>query len=195
MNLEIFNNLLNKVKESDFIQNFLTELTDYLEKNSKGENQLKPQQKETSLEAVNQENGLYQVVDFSSNGVYLQNTETNKIFEETNLPQEIKNKIGNDYILRYQNGTYNIEQELTDKFMNNMVGIQEYKKIQENFIKESNIQQIDPNTKYKIKDHQENHTILTYGKENTIKVPNELLPFFTNEKTTLIYKNGKFEKT
>ena len=125
MNLEIFNNLLNKVKESDFIQNFLTELTDYLEKNSKGENQLKPQQKETSLEAVNQENGLYQVVDFSSNGVYLQNTETNKIFEETNLQQEIKNKIGNDYILRYKNGTYNIEQELTDKFMNKMIGIQE----------------------------------------------------------------------
>ena len=74
------------------------------------------------------ENELYQVVDFSSKGVYLQNMSTNKVFEETNIPQELKNQIGNDYILRYKNGEYIFEEQLTDDFMNGLIDIKEYQK-------------------------------------------------------------------
>ena len=106
MNLDLFNDLVNKVKESDFVQNFMEELSNYLENSNnteKGEIELN--NKENKLDANRVENGLYQVVDFSSKGVFLQNTNNNKVFEETNLPKELMDKIGNDYILRYKDGT------------------------------------------------------------------------------------------
>lgn len=112
------------------------------------------------------------------------------------MPKELMDKISNDYILRYKDGNYVIEEELTDDFMNSMVGIQEYKRIQENFEKESNILKIDPNTHYTVSSRKEDFTVLSYGEnsKNTIEVPNELLPYFINEQTVLNYKNGKFEK-
>ena len=188
MNLDFFNDLFNKVKESDVVQNFMEELSNHLEKtNKKGENQTNSYQND-------KQESLYQVVDFSANGVFLQNTNNNKIFEETNMPQEIMDKIGNDYILSYENGTYNIEEEITEDFMNSMVGIQEYEKIKQDFINESNILEIDPNTHYKVQTRDKDYTMLSYGENNTLKVPNELIPYFTNEQTILNYKDGKFEK-
>lgn len=188
MNLDFFNDLINKVKESDVVQNFMEELSNHLEKtNKKGENQTNSYQND-------KQESLYQVVDFSANGVFLQNTNNNKIFEETNMPQEIMDKIGNDYILSYENGTYNIEEEITEDFMNSMVGIQEYEKIKQDFINESNILEIDPNTHYKVQTRDKDYTMLSYGENNTLKVPNELIPYFTNEQTILNYKDGKFEK-
>ncbi len=188
MNLDFFNDLINKVKESDVVQNFMEELSNHLEKaNEKGENQ-------TNSHQNNKQENLYQVVDFSANGVFLQNTNNNKIFEETNMPQEIMDKIGNDYILSYENGTYNIEEEITEDFMNSMVGIQEYEKIKQDFINESNILEIDPNTHYKVQTRNKDYTMLSYGENSTLKVPNELIPYFTNEQTILNYKDGKFEK-
>ena len=188
MNLDFFNDLINKVKESDVVQNFMEELSNHVEKgNEKGENQ-------TNSHQNDKQESLYQVVDFSANGVFLQNTNNNKIFEETNMPQEIMDKIGNDYILSYENGTYNIEEEITEDFMNSMVGIQEYEKIKQDFINESNILEIDPNTHYKVQTRDKDYTMLSYGENNTLKVPNELIPYFTNEQTILNYKDGKFEK-
>lgn len=188
MNLDFFNDLINKVKESDVVQNFMEELSNHLEKaNEKGENQINSHQND-------KQESLYQVVDFSANGVFLQNTNNNKIFEETNMPQEIMDKIGNDYILSYENGTYNIEEEITEDFMNSMVGIQEYEKIKQDFINESNILEIDPNTHYKVQTRNKDYTMLSYGENSTLKVPNELIPYFTNEQTILNYKDGKFEK-
>ena len=64
-----------------------------------------------------QENCLYQVVDRSLNGVFLQNLFNNKVFEETEIPKELLDKLGNDYILRYRDGEYVFDEELTDKFM------------------------------------------------------------------------------
>ena len=188
MNLDFFNDLINKVKKSDVVQNFMEELSNHLEKaNEKGENQ-------TNSHQNDKQESLYQVVDFSANGVFLQNTNNNKIFEETNMPQEIMDKIGNDYILSYENGKYNIEEEITEDFMNSMVGIQEYEKIKQDFINESNILEIDPNTHYKVQTRNKDYTMLSYGKNSTLKVPNELIPYFTNEQTILNYKDGKFEK-
>ena len=190
MNLDIFNDLINKVKENDLVQNFITELSNHLEKNDN-----KPDGKnEKQVDMYREENCLYQVVDFSANGVYLQNTQNNKTFEETNLPQELKDKIGNDYILRYKNGEYIYEEEITENFMNSMVEIQEYKKIQENFIKESGIDKIDSNTRFKVISREEDYTILEYNNDNKIQVPNELIPFFADNTSILYYKDGKFEK-
>ena len=73
--------------------------------------------KSSSEEEFKQEDCLYQVVDRSLNGVYLQNLKSNQVFEEKELSKELLDKIGNDYILRYSNGEYVFEEELTDKFM------------------------------------------------------------------------------
>ena len=73
--------------------------------------------KQSNDNELKQEECLYQVVDRSLNGVYLQNLKSNKVFEETDLPKELLDKIGNDYILRYKDGEYIYEEELTDKFM------------------------------------------------------------------------------
>lgn len=193
MSLDLLNDLVNKVKESDFVNNFIDELTDYLKNaNEKGETQLNNEQN-NNLDIYREENCLYQVVDFSSNGVFLQNTNNDKIFEETNISQELLDKIGNDYILRYKDGKYIIEEELTDNFMNSMVGIQEYRKIKEEFEKESNILEIDSNTKFNVDLRNSDNTILSYGKEkNTIEVPNALIPYFAVEGNVLKYDNGKF---
>ena len=78
------------------------------------------QEQNTKLNKSREENGLYQVVDISSNGVYLQNMSNNQVFEEVDIPKELLNQIGNDYILRYKDGTYTLEQELTDKFFENL---------------------------------------------------------------------------
>lgn len=195
MNLDFFNDLFNKVKESDFVQKFTEELSNYLEKaNEEGRGQLAVQENNKNLYTYREENALYQVVDFSSNGVFLQNTNTDVTFEETDIPQDILDKIGNDYILRYTDGKYVVEQELTEDFMNSMIGIQEYRKIQEQFEKESNILHIDANTKFNVLSRDSDYTMLSYGEKDTIKVPNALVPFFTNEQSVLVYKNGKFEK-
>lgn len=195
MNLDFFNDLFNKVKESDFVQKFTEELSNYLEKvNEEGRGQLAVQENNKNLDTYREENALYQVVDFSSNGVFLQNTNTDVTFEETDIPQDILDKIGNDYILRYTDGKYVVEQELTEDFMNSMVGIQEYRKIKEQFEKESNILHIDANTRFNVLSRDNDYTMLSYGEKDTIKVPNALVPFFTNEQSVLLYKNGKFEK-
>ena len=72
-----------------------------------------------------EEGVLYQVVDRSLKGVYLQNMSNKKVFEETDIPKEILNIIENDYILRYKDGKYVIEKELTEEFFDNMTPIDE----------------------------------------------------------------------
>ena len=130
MSLDLINDIVNKVKESDFVNNFIEELSNHLANvKEKGENQMDNENTNSNkLGEFRKENELYQVVDLSSKGVYLQNMSTNKVFEETNIPQDLKNKIGNDYILRYKNGEYIFEEKLTDDFMNGLIDIQEYQK-------------------------------------------------------------------
>lgn len=183
MKLDIFNNLLNNTKENNIVQNFIKELTNHLKnENSVEENNLK------------EENCLYQVVEMDIDGVYLQNTKNNCVSKETDIPQELLDKIGNDSVLRYKQGKYIYEEQLTQKFLDNLVDIKEYKKIQENFAKESNIQELAQTTNYKIESRSDNYSLLSYeGEErHTIKVPNELIPFWSKQGDNLYYKNGKF---
>ena len=128
MSLDLINDIVNKVKESNLVNNFMEELSNHLANvKEKGENQMSNDNTNSNaLDEFRKENELYQVVDFSSKGVYLQNMSTNKVFEETNIPQDLKDKIGNDYILRYKNGEYIFEEKLTDDFMNGLIDLKEY---------------------------------------------------------------------
>lgn len=141
MKLEIFNKLANDLKESNLVENFIQELSKYLENakekgeqnmnipnnnNTENNNEISNEQtlkQQENLDQNREENCLYQVVDFSVNGVYLLNKNTNKIFEETEISQELKNQIQNDSILRYKNGEYIYEEELTEEFFNNLEDI------------------------------------------------------------------------
>ena len=67
----------------------------------------------SELDNYREEGETYQVVDFSSHGLYLQNTENGSVFEETNLSEELLDKIGNGYVLKYENGEYIIQEDLT----------------------------------------------------------------------------------
>ena len=131
MNIDFFKNLENNFRNMEvrkFADNFITELSDHLKEfreevdkrreisNNKGE----------KIDNLREEDCLYQVVDLSSKGAFLQNMKTNVIFEETNIPEDLKNVISNDYILRYKDGTYIWEEELTDKFYEGLIDVKEY---------------------------------------------------------------------
>ena len=139
---------------------------------------------------------LFQVVDMIENGVILLNTRNDVVFEEKNISKELINKLGNDYILKYENGEYIFEEELTEEFFDSLLSINEFEDIKNKFIKESNILEIDSQTRYNVLFREDDYSILSYGndKNQTIMVPNELLPYFINDNTILYYKNGKFEK-
>lgn len=192
MNLDLLNNVLSNAKENKFIQNFIKELSNHLEKTS---NQMS-NKNDNSVNSLKQEDCLYQVVEMDVDGAYLQNTNNNCVSKETNISKEVLDKIGEDSVLRYKDGEYIYEDELTQKFFDNLVDIKEYKEIQDNFIKESNILEIDSNTKYKIESREENYCVLSYesGGKNTIEVPNELIPFWAKEGENVYYKNGKFKR-
>lgn len=189
MNLDLFNNLDNNNKPNNFIKKFIEELTNHIESINNKESE-----KTIKSDEYRKENDIYQVVDFMNNGVYLQNVNSNEIFEETNIPKELLNKINNDSILRYKNGEYIYEEDMTEDFLNSLVDIKEYMKIQEEFIKNSDILKINPDTYYNIKLRQKEYTILNYEGDNTIKVPNALIPYFANNNSVLYYENGEFKR-
>lgn len=128
MNIDFFKDLENSLRGTEvrkFADNFINELTEHLEgffekvdiRKEKQNNQ------EEKLDNFREEGGLYQVVDLSSKGAFLQNMKTNVILEENNIPEDLKNIISNDYILRYKNGTYIWEEELTDKFYEGLIDV------------------------------------------------------------------------
>ena len=121
MNFEIFNNLINSTKENNIAQNFIKELSSYLQSKDEGRENSQLQKNNIQKEGLRVEDCLYQVVDRSKNGVFLQNLNSNKVFEETNISKELLDKIGNDYILRYKEGKYIFEEKLTDDFFNGLM--------------------------------------------------------------------------
>lgn len=189
MQLDFFNNLLSNIKEKSVVQNFINELSDYLENlNNKISNK--------KNDGLKQEGCIYQVIDIGTDGAYLQNVSNNKIMYEEDIPKELLNKIGNDTVLSYQKNRYFIEEELTQKFFDNLVGIKEYQEIQDKFIKESNMLKNAPNTKYKIEEKNESYYILSYKTDEVynLKVPKELIPFWAMCGENLYYENGKFNR-
>ncbi len=194
MNLDLFNNLVNSVKENNIVQSFMKELSNYLEK----ENNKLPNERHNGKDcgSLKQENCLYQVIEMDVDGAYLQNIDNNCISKETDISKEILNKICNDSVLRFKDGTYIYEEELTKEFYDSLIDIKEYKNIQDNFVKESNILEIDLDTRYKIELYEDNYCLLSYENKgkNTIEVPKELIPFWSKNGDNLYYKDGKFNR-
>lgn len=194
MNLDFLNNLGNALKENKIVQNFMNELSNYLEKVN---NDLASQNINTvKTNSLKQENTIYQVVEIDVDGAYLQNTMNNKISKEIDIPKELLKKIGNDTVLKYKDGKYIIEEELTQKFLDKLVGIKELEKIQEDFKDNTNILNINSNTVYQIETKNNSKSILSYenNEKKRIEVPNELIPFWAKEGEKLIYQDGIFER-
>ena len=103
------------VVDNDATSKFIQEATEY------AKNLLEKQEKD--IAQYREENCLYCVVDSDLEVVYLKNLNNNKIFQETNLPEDIKKTVFKDCILRYKNGEYSWERELTDKYMSSFESI------------------------------------------------------------------------
>ena len=108
MNLDLFNNILDNIKGNNVVQNFMKELSNYLEKNN--ENNIDNENLEVGLR---QEECLYQVVEVGTNYAYLQNVNTNLVGKETKIPKAILDQIGEDTVMLYKDGNYIVEDELT----------------------------------------------------------------------------------
>jgi len=185
LKLDFFENIKNNLDNK--IEEFINELSENLEISN---------QKNEKLKNLREEDCLYYVIDSNLDTVYLKNLNNNISFEEKNLPQELKNQLFTDCFLRYKNGEYIWEKDLTEKFWDTLVTPKELEEIKEKFIQESKIQENNLDTKYRAVEHEDekDYTILSYDNENkTIKVPNALLPFGVDNKKVYIYKDGKFE--
>ncbi len=190
MKLDMFNNLSNNKKENNVIQNFIKELSNHLE------NLTKKQVDNKNDNILQQEDCLYQVVEIKSDGAYLQNVDNNKVSKEMNINKEMLDKIGEDSVLRYKNGEYIYEEELTEEFLNRLVDIKKLQEVKEKFAEEIENLEITPETKFEIEECEEDYYILSYGdnEKNKIKVPKELIPFWTKKEEKLYFENGKFNR-
>lgn len=187
MRLEFFEELKNNL--DDKVENFLNELSTHL--NNSKEKVVNNQ--DTRVNQLREEDCLYYVIDSDLETVYLQNLNNNIRFKETDMSPKIKKEVFTDCILRYKNGEYIWDKELTDKFMNSLVSASELSQIKEEFAKESKIEENALDTRYNVLSHGDEHTILSYNGTKTVKVPNALMPFGVDNKKVYIYKNGKFE--
>lgn len=73
---------------------------------------------EESIKKYRKENSLYVVVERCLNSAYLQDMDTNIVFEEVNFPKDVVDLLCNDSIVRFKNGKYVYEKELTDDLFN-----------------------------------------------------------------------------
>ena len=110
MSLNLVNDLINNLKENDFVQNFLNELADALGNTKNTLDNNKNNEKGSSLK---QEGCVYQVVGLTLNGAALLNTDNHMIAEETDISKELLDEIAEDSVLRYKDGKYVYDDELT----------------------------------------------------------------------------------
>ncbi|MBQ2916801.1 MAG: hypothetical protein IJE59_01265 [Clostridia bacterium] len=117
MNLDFFKELKNNLNNNNEVKEFIKELSDYM-------NNFK---EKVSKAKDNREEGLYYVLDGNPSKVYLTKFNSKKVFEATDLPQEIKNAVSEGFILRYKDGQYTVDEELTERNFEGLLNIDEYK--------------------------------------------------------------------
>ena len=195
MKFNLFNDLENTIKNSE-INNFLKEISEFLNKFTHDISNLAKKEIDET-ECFREENCLYHVVEGRKDSIFLQNINTGKIFEETKLSDELKNNISTDFVLRYKNGEYLIEEDLTEKFFDSLVDVKEYERLQQNFINTTDLDTLNSNARFKILSRNENNTVFYFVNDstNTIEVPNALVPFFADENKVFYFDNDniKFE--
>ena len=106
----------NNLSNNNEIKEFMQELSDYM-------NNLK--EKITKPKEIRKE-GLYYVLNANPDKIYLTKFNSKKVFEEADLPKEIKNTVSEGFILRYRNGEYTVDEELTEKNFEGLLNIDEY---------------------------------------------------------------------
>jgi len=116
MNLDFFKEL-RKDSDNREVKDFLNELTECI-------NNFK---EKISKEKDNREEGLYYVLSGNPDKVYLTKFNSKKVFEANDIPKEIKNTVSEGFILRYKNGEYTVDEELTEKNFEGLLNIDEYK--------------------------------------------------------------------
>ena len=116
MNLDFFKDLKNNLQNIE-VKNFLNELSDYM-------NNLK---EKVFRQKNEREEGLYYVLNANPNKIYLTKFNSKKVFEETDLPEEIRKSVSEGVILRYKGGEYIIDEKLTEKNFEGLLNIDEYK--------------------------------------------------------------------
>jgi len=115
MNLDFFKDLKNNLENRE-VKDFLNELSNYM--NNLKEKNSKP--KDTSKE------GLYYVLNANPDKIYLTKFNNKKVFEATDLPKEIRNTVSEGFILRYKDGKYLVDEELTEKNFEGLLNIDKY---------------------------------------------------------------------
>lgn len=190
MKLELFNDVGNA---NSWIKEFMSELANYLAgKNSKQIESEVTEKMGKNSDNLKQENTFYQVVEVNTDGAYLFNASTGKTTKETDISQDLLDTIGEDYILKYANDEYIVDEKETEQFQNSLVDVREYSKIKEEFVNESNISELPKDTIYTVQYKGENETLLNYD-GGTLEVPNALIPYFSETGAKLYYENGKFK--
>ena len=112
MDLNIFKNIREDIKNSIDVKVFIEELTNFLKNidEPKTKENLAPISANEELENYRKEGHLYLVTEDRKNKIYLNDfTEKSKVeFKETNLPEEILKDAKEGTMLEYKNGKYEI---------------------------------------------------------------------------------------
>ena len=112
MDLNIFKNIKEDIKNNIDVKGFIEELTNFLKNidESKTKENLAPISVNEELENYRKEGHLYLVTEDRNNEIYLNDfTEKSKVeFKETNLPEEILKDAKEDTMLQYKNGKYEV---------------------------------------------------------------------------------------
>lgn len=122
LNLDFFNNLVNDVKSNSFTLQFINELTKYLN-NTKGNIADKQIMQKNDIEKYRKEDNLYIVVEKCLNSAYLQDVNTDMIFEETSFSDDLFDLLHNDVVVRFKDGQYVYENEITNEWLNSFISI------------------------------------------------------------------------
>ena len=116
MNLDFFKELKNNLSNNNDVKEFINDLAEYM-------NNLK--EKFNKPKDIREE-GLYYVLNANPDKIYLTKFNDKRVFEATDLPKDIKNTVSEGVILRYKNGEYMIDEELTEKNFEGLLNIDEY---------------------------------------------------------------------
>ena len=112
MDLNIFKNIKEDIKNNIDVKGFIEELTNFLKNidESKTKEKLAPISVNEELEDYRKEGHLYLVTEDRNNEIYLNDfTEKSKVeFKETNLPEEILKDAKEGTMLQYKNGKYEV---------------------------------------------------------------------------------------
>lgn len=144
----------------------------------------------SKLQKYRKEDHLYVVIERNLHSAYLQDIDTNVVFEEVNFSDDVFNSLYNDVVVRYKDGEYIVEEEITNEWFDSFISIDEHKQALTELLSAPNFSNIDfENTSFNILSRGKHHTLLSFGEnnKNTLKVPNKLISYWVNDDSILYY--------